>query len=235
MNIYKAAWENSYARGDNNILYPQTEVIKFINRYICKRNNDKTITKIIDSKNLRRRRLRGLDFACGVGTHCITFNDFEIEGWGVDISNNAIQYAKINAKEKGFSCERFIELDAKNQKLPFQNSYFDFVVAESCLDSMPFIEAKNYISEIKRVCSGLVYASLIGADDSMDETEFEIKTPREFGTYQTVYDKEKIAQLFGAKISDFIFLTQISNIDIKSNLIKGKRFYCVIESEDING
>jgi len=44
---YKAAWEESHARGDNNILYPQTEVIRFLNRYICKRNNDKSITKLI--------------------------------------------------------------------------------------------------------------------------------------------------------------------------------------------
>ena len=47
---YKAAWEESYARGDNNILYPQTEVISFLNRYVCKRNNEESTTKQI--KNL---------------------------------------------------------------------------------------------------------------------------------------------------------------------------------------
>jgi len=77
---YKAAWEASYERGDNNILYPQSEVIKFINRYVCKRNNDESITKLI--KTLDDQSPVALDFACGVGTHCITFADFEVEGWG---------------------------------------------------------------------------------------------------------------------------------------------------------
>ena len=186
-------------------------------------------------RTLNGLRPTGLDFACGIGTHCITFSDFEVEGWGVDISYNAIQQAKKNALEKGLSSDRFIELDAKEQKLPFANDYFDFVVAESCLDSMPFNVAKNYISELKRVCSGVIYASLIGADESIDAGEFEVQTSHEFGTYQTVFDKEKIARLFGSKLSDFSYFTALSYSDIESNKISGKRFYCVIEAGKING
>ena len=81
---FKFEREESYARGDNNILYPQTEVIRFLNRYVCKRNYDESITKLI--KTLNDRPPVGLDFACGVGTHCITFADFEVEGWGGSIS-----------------------------------------------------------------------------------------------------------------------------------------------------
>ena len=229
---YKAAWEESYARGDNNILYPQTEVIRFLNRYICKRNNDESATKLI--KTLNDRRPIGLDFACGVGTHCITFSDFEVEGWGVDISHNAIQQAKRNALKRGLSSDRFIVLDADGQKLPFENDHFDFVVAESCLDSMPLDVANNYISELKRVCSGVIYASLIGADESMESDEFEVQTLHEFATYQTVFNEEKIASLFGSSISDFSYFESISYIDVGSNTINGKRFYCVIETERIN-
>ena len=47
---YKNRWEESYARGENNILYPQAEVIRFINRYICKLNNDKSVKQIIKKK-----------------------------------------------------------------------------------------------------------------------------------------------------------------------------------------
>ena len=229
---YKAAWEESHARGDNNILYPQTEVIRFLNRYICKRNNDKSITKLI--KTLNDRRPIGLDFACGIGTHSIIFPDFEVEGWGVDISNNAIQQAKRNASVRGLSSDRFIELDADEQKLPFDNDHFDFVVAESCLDSMPLNVAQNYISELKRVCSCMIYASLIGADDSMQSDEFEVKTFHEFGTYQTVFNEEKIASLFGSSISDFSYFKSITHIDVGSNIIDGKRFYCVIETDKMS-
>lgn len=230
---YKAAWEESHARGDNNILYPQTEVIRFLNRYICKRNNDKSITKLI--KTLNDRRPIGLDFACGIGTHSIIFPDFEVEGWGVDISNNAIQQAKRNASVRGLSSDRFIELDADEQKLPFDNDHFDFVVAESCLDSMPLDVAKNYISELKRVCSGVIYASLIGPDESMGSNEFEVQTLHEFGTYQTVFNKEKIASLFGSNISNFSYFVSISCMDVQSKKIGSKRFHCVIESEKIYG
>ena len=156
------------------------------------------------------RRPVGLDFACGVGTHCITFSDFESEGWGVDISQNAIQQAKRNASIRGLPSDHFVVLDADVQKLPFENDHFDFVVAESCLDSMPLNAAQNYISELKRVCSGVIYASLIGADDSMQSDEFEVKTSHEFGTFQTVFNEEKIVSLFGSDISEFTYFTAVS-------------------------
>ncbi|MBT7968956.1 MAG: class I SAM-dependent methyltransferase [Methylococcales bacterium] len=229
---YKVAWEESYERGDNNILYPQAEVIRFLNRYVCKRNNDKTVTKLI--KTLNDRTPIGLDFACGVGTHCITFSDFEVEGWGVDISYNAIQQAKRNASARGLSSDRFIELDAKEQKLPFPNDHFDFVVAESCLDSMLLDAAKKYINELKRVCSGVIYAGLIGSDNAMEFEEFEVQTAFEFGTYQTVFDEKKIASLFGSNVSNFIYFHAVTYTDIESKKITGKRFYCVIDSENLN-
>ncbi|MDB4245582.1 class I SAM-dependent methyltransferase [Amylibacter sp.] len=236
MNViknYKAAWEESFARGENNILYPQTEVIRFLNRYICKRNNDESITRLI--KTLNDRRPVGLDFACGVGTHCITFADFEVDGWGVDISQNAIQQAKRNALTRGLSRDRFIVLDADGQKLPFENDHFDFVVAESCLDSMSLNAAKNYISELKRVCNGVIYASLIGADESMQSNEFEVQTAHEFGTYQTVFNEEKIASLFDSSISNFSYFASISYMDVQSEKVSSKRFYCVIDAEKVNG
>jgi ubiquinone/menaquinone biosynthesis C-methylase UbiE len=235
MNVikdYKAAWEESFARGDNNILYPQTEVIRFLNRYICKKNNDESITRLI--KTLNDRRPVGLDFACGVGTHCITFADFEVDGWGVDISQNAIQQAKRNALTRGLSRDRFIMLDADGQKLPFENDHFDFVVAESCLDSMPLNAAKNYISELKRVCSGVIYASLIGADESMQSNEFEVQTAHEFGTYQTVFNEEKIASLFGSSVSNFSYFESIAYMDVQSEKVSSKRFYCVIDAGKVN-
>ena len=125
-------------------------------------------------------------------------------------------------------------LDADVQKLPFENDHFDFVVAESCLDSMPLNAAQNYISELKRVCSGVIYASLIDADDSMQSDEFEVKTSHEFGTFQTVFNEEKIVSLFGSDISEFNYFTAVSSIDVGSNKISGKRFYCAIDAEKIN-
>ena len=158
----------------------------------------------------------------------------KLKGGGVDISQTAIQKAKKNASFRGLSSDHFVVLDADVQKLPFEKDHFDFVVAEACLDSMPLNVAQNYISELKRVCSGVIYASLIGADDSMQADEFEVKTSHELGTYQTVFNEEKIERLFGSRISDFSYIQSISYMDAQSKKVSGKRFYCVIDAGKVN-
>ena len=82
-DIYRVDhWEASYKRGENNILYPQTEVIRFLNRFVVKKHLLR-LTKIIKAKKC-------LDFACGVGIHSITCEEFGIETSGIDISEYAI-------------------------------------------------------------------------------------------------------------------------------------------------
>jgi len=231
-NNYKSEWEASYENGDNNILYPQVEVIRFLNRFVCKRHSNNSVTEILNTFN--SRPTRGLDFACGVGTHCITFAEFGIDAYGVDISLNALKIAQANSSKRSISADRFIELDASKQVLPFEDNFFDFVVAESCLDSMPSDVAKKYIVELKRVCSGLIYTSLIGKDDEMAADEFEVTTKHEKGTYQTTFDEEKISELFGAKSEDFIYYSLVNSVDVASKKVASKRYYCVIESQNIH-
>ncbi len=36
-DIFVDQWEKSYERNENNILYPQTEVVKFLNRFVRKK------------------------------------------------------------------------------------------------------------------------------------------------------------------------------------------------------
>ena len=80
----------------------------------------------------------------------------------------------------------------------------------------------------------MIYASLIGADDSMQSDEFEVKTLHELGTYQTVFNEVKIERLFGSKISDFSFIQSISYMNAQSKKVSGKRFYCVIDAGKVN-
>ena len=71
---------------------------------------------------------------------------------------------------------------------------------------MPYSLSKLYVSELKRVTNGIIYASLIGYDPSMTSEEFVVKTQHEKGTIQTVYDQEKFVNfLILAKNSLFIF------------------------------
>ena len=49
-NNYINEWENSYRRGENHIFYPQSEVVKFLNRYICKRKDEDKYEKKLGQK-----------------------------------------------------------------------------------------------------------------------------------------------------------------------------------------
>ena len=222
---YLEEWENSYSRGENNILYPQSEVIRFINRFVKKRNNDGTSSALIKKEG--NQTINGLDFACGVGTHCLTFSDFDIEGYGVDISKTAIDIAKKRAKKRGLDDNRFKVLDIDSQKLPFKDNFFDFIIAESCLDSMPFATAQNYMHELKRITSGYIYASFIGVNDLINSEEFVVSTMHEQGTIQSVYNEEKIYKLFGLQTQKFKYFRKIVESDSMSNSIVGCRYYCV--------
>ena len=227
-NNYLKEWEKSYSQGDNNILYPQSEVIRFLNRFIRKRNNDGTFSALI--KKDADQVINGLDFACGVGTHCITFKDFNIEGYGVDISKTAINIAKKRSRLIGLDDNRFKALDPNSQKLHFNDNFFDFVVAESCLDSMPFTTAQSYIHELKRVTDGLIYASFIGHNDSINSDEFVVSTKLEKGTIQSVYDEEKICKLFGVEAQELKYFNKTVQFDAISNSIIDCRYYCVFSN-----
>lgn len=231
MSNFKKEWNESYNQGDNNILYPQAEVVKFLNRFICKRNNNGTLTRNLNKE--KTQKLRGLDFGCGIGTHAIIFNDFDIDSFGIDISEVAISTAIKNASKKGVKSNQFLVQSSNTQVLPFKDNYFDFVLAESCLDSMPFDLAKLYIAEFKRVTNGIIYASLIGQDPTMPSNEFVVKTQREMGTIQSVFNQEKICKLFGTTKEKFIYFSCIDQTECISEKLTGKRYYVVIKCSDV--
>ena len=231
MSNFKKKWNESYNQGDNNILYPQTEVIKFLNRFICKRNNNGTLTRHLNKE--KTQKLCGLDFGCGIGTHAIIFNDFEIDSFGIDISEVAISTAIKNASKKGVKSNQFLVQPSNIKVLPFKDNYFDFVLAESCLDSMPFDLAKLYIAELKRVTNGIIYASLIGQDPTMPSNEFVVKTQLEMGTIQSVFNQEKICKLFGTTKEKFIYFSCIDQTDCISKKLTSKRYYVVIKCSDV--
>ena len=231
MSNFKKEWNESYNQGDNNILYPQAEVIKFLNRFICKRNNNGTLTRHLNKE--KTQKLCGLDFGCGIGTHAIIFNDFEIDSFGIDLSEVAISTAIKNASKKGVKSNQFLVQPSNIKVLPFKDNYFDFVLAESCLDSMPFDLAKLYIAELKRVTDGIIYASLIGQDPTMPSNEFVVKTQREMGTIQSVFNQEKICKLFGTIKEKFIYFSCIDQTDCISKKLTGKRYYVVIKCSDV--
>ena len=199
-NLKKKEWEESFVRGENFIYYPKEETVKFINRFIKKKKSVEEYIQLIDSS----QNLTALDFGCGIGRITILLHEFEIEGYGIDISKNAILESHKLAKHFGFNLENYLQV-FDGTKIPFEDNYFDFTISEGVLDSMNFNLAKQLILEIDRVTKKYLFLSLISAESShifsqiennnLFDGEIEVLEAHEKGTIQSLFSKNKIKEL----------------------------------------
>ena len=88
-----------------------------------------------------------LDIGCALGFFVQGFNECGIEAHGVDISEWAIKHAKPNCQV----------VDICEQKLPFEDNYFDLVTCYDILEHIPVQFHEFVFSEINRVCSKTLY------------------------------------------------------------------------------
>ena len=97
------------------------------------------------------------------------FEEFGIEGYGLDISNVAINEAKKLSKKMGFEMSsRFSTIN--KIEIPFEDNFFDLAISDCVLDSMNFSFAKMYLKEFERVVKDYLYISLISGHN-MEEGE----------------------------------------------------------------
>lgn len=231
-NYYQKEWDDSFARLENNILYPKEEIIKFINRYIRKKISENEEYFDILHQREPNQNLKGLDFGCGNGRQTILLEEFNIEGYGCDISNEAIQMAKKNAEHhnKNYMRDRFVKIN--DTKLPYSNEFFNICIADSCLDSMYFSVAKNIIKEIGRVTKNYIYLSLIAGDArnfaKNKNDESMVKSDHEFGTIQSYFNIKKINELISE--IDFKIISLYKNTENDEiNDISNSRFFVVLK------
>ncbi len=232
-NFYREEWDKSHKRLENNILFPKEEVVKFLNRYIRKlidKNRYKDL--IITESGL----IKGLDFGCGFGRQTILMKEFHIDAYGCDISSVAIDHAQKLSNLYGFDDLKNKFIVINDDKLNFENDFFNFSIAEACLDSMEFELAKKLIKEIARVTQEYIFFSVISGDDDHDDGSFSddltVNTEHEFGTIQSYYTYNKICDL----ISDIDFQIVYCRETKVSGYIKEKksfssRFYVVIKRQ----
>lgn len=223
--LYKEEWDKSYSRNENNILYPNGEVVKFLNRYVRKKLDNNTFTDILDFN----KKFKGLDFGCGVARSAILMEEFGIEAHGVDISSAAIKKGKEYAHELGFDSlsSRLITIDSNN--LQYDDNFFDICIAESCIDSMNFKNASLLINEIARVTKKYIYFSVISSEgNNMKACDELVKDEHEFGTIQSYYDEHRIKELIKGFNAKVIFLRTITEKGISDNHFHS-RYFVVIE------
>lgn len=229
MELKKKEWEQSYKRGENFIFYPKEEVVKFINRFIKKKVSFDRYIQLLQSD----KKLKGLDFGCGIGRSTILLHEFDIDGYGIDISRNAIENAKIFAKSFNFNLDNFFQVYNGNEIL-FDNEYFDFVISDCVLDSMPFELAKKLVKNIENITKKYFFLSLISTESkplfkliNSDINEIEVNEEHEKGTIQSFFNKQKIEKLIENTHFKIKWL-ELHNVYGNDNCEYG-RWYIVLE------
>jgi SAM-dependent methyltransferase len=199
MNLQQDQWNAAYERGDNQMLYPKEEVVKFLNRYIRKRTGPTTFRDILPPAP-GRQELRGLDCGCGIGRHVLLLEEFGVRAWGVEISPASLRMAAGLCDYAGRPDvkERLVQVDGLT--LPFDDGFFDVGVSSGVLDSMHHEVAQRVVRELDRVVARVLYVDLISGDNDRFHREFadeEIVTAAvEEGTVQNYYNWTKLQQLF---------------------------------------
>ena len=236
-DFYKKEWDESFLRLENNILFPKEEIVKFINRYVRKKTSaDNDYIEILTQRK-SGQNIKGLDFGCGNGRQTILLEEFGIEAYGCDISNEAIKIAKKNAEIHNYSnlISRLISVD--NSELPYSNNFFNICIIDSCLDSMHFEVAKQCIKEIGRVTENYIYISLICEDKRKfkknESNESIVQSDHEFGTIQSYFNIDKINELISEidfKIISLYKNTEHDHINDTAN----SRFYIILKKKESN-
>lgn len=220
-------WNESYKRNENFMFYPKEEIVKFLNRYIRKKvgiNEFKDISDFSDP-------YRALDFGCGIGRQVFLLEEFGIEAYGVDISVEAINMAKLLAKHFNYADVQSKLTVLSGERMEFDDDYFDVTISDGVLDSMSFDSAKKCIREINRVTKDWAFLTLISGDGGARFREFRgeevVETEHENGTIQSYFNWEKVQEL----VRETSFSIESANLITEESVIsnfKHSRYYIVL-------
>jgi SAM-dependent methyltransferase len=174
-------------------------MIRFISKYFVKKTDIDQLTK--SSLYSGDKELRGLDFGCGIGRGVFLMDDFDIDAYGIDISDYALKQARKIAVHRGRKkLDSHFELYDGLSELPYSNGYFDMIVSHGVFDSMPFEIARINMLKLSQVIKsgGYFYLDLI-SDDSNHPEGFDgeeiVKTMHEKDTIQSYFTMEKLKRM----------------------------------------
>lgn len=137
-----------------------------------------------------------LDVGCGFGKTCFDLWEKGYKNlFGIDISKNGIEFAQRKMSELGMdnSNKRFLTADA--QKIPFDDSKFDFLITQAFWTSIMPKEREIIIREISRLLKkdGYYYLAQFGQTwhnpTYKKRYEAGIEKGYEKGTFENI-DKE---------------------------------------------
>lgn len=223
-------WNESYNRGGNICFYPHEEIIRFINKYVRKKESYHSFTNVMNLSDEEWNDFRSLDLGCGIGRHVSFLNDFGLNPYGIDLSDEAISMGKdwfISEGKKSLADRLLV---GSVTELPFEDNFFEICVSHGVLDSMPREIATKGMKETYRVLKpgGLMYFDLImdadrGDKDEVVEDGYEKDTIQSYFTTKTIYDFVGDA----AEILEFKIITWKNDKEIENH----KRAHLIIRKK----
>jgi SAM-dependent methyltransferase len=188
-------WDKVYSQNFMTMWYPNEDIIRFTARLIRKRLT-------YDEYQVKKAVTSVLDLGCGNGRHAIYFAREGLQAAGVDVSEQAIAWAKDWARREG------LEIDFRVgdiSKLPFPDDSFGAAVSHGVLDHVRTHLAAAAVQEVRRVLTkgGLFYCDLRCVDDfefgkgkQVARNTFVVDEGYERGLVQHFFTFEEIESLF---------------------------------------
>ena len=159
-----------------------------------------------------------LDFGCGIGRHIKFLDEYKLDAYGFDLSEQAIYNAHKFFKKLNLDHlqKKVIVSDITN--LPYESNFFNYMLSHGVLDSMDYKIAKEGIKELHRVIQtkGIIFFDIISTLDSSFKNKNNldqiVENDHEKGTIQSYYDIDKINDLMREKFK-IIELYENTRID----------------------
>ncbi|MFH1505905.1 MAG: class I SAM-dependent methyltransferase [archaeon] len=187
------------------------------------------IDLVKDSLKLLKERdaKKVFDLCFGTGRHIVFLAENGFEVYGIDNSEKAKEMTKEKAKERNLKNVHLQVADM--HELPYEDKFFDAIIAVYALEHNTLDELKKVISELERILKsgGILVATLISRKDPRygqgtiiePHTYNEIKDLAEYSVYHRFSDEKEVRELF--------FNFKLFKIEEKEGFSKRRQMKCV--------
>lgn len=177
------------------------------------------------------KSFKSLDLGCGCGRHVKFLDEFELEPYGCDLSEVAINLGKEWFRHIGN--EKLVQrlFVANVAELPYDSDFFTICVSHGVLDSMPREIAMKGIAEAIRCLKsgGLMYFDLILDENNLSDKEEIQDYGLEKDTVQSYFTVTSIRN-FIPKTADIVDF-KIINWSDSGDVVFNKRAHVIIRKQ----
>lgn len=163
---------------------------------------------------------RVLDMSCGDGRNILLFHDLGFEVYGVEITEEITEHTKRRLRTV-----EDIDIDIRvgtNDHIPFQDSYFDYLVSwGACYYMGKTEDFKDYVKEFARVLrpggymvllvpqpTHFIYKNSVTLRPGYERIESDPQGIRNGEILRMFTDESEIASEFGSHFDNFLFGSQ---------------------------